>query len=82
MPTTRSGLVLVKASRLIMSSPREDRFKITSVWADQPMLESQLNSGLHVDWRIVTVFFQPDFQDVLGNNHRASYVTVWERKDA
>ena len=81
MPNTRSGLVLVKASRLIMSSPREDRFKITSVWADQPMLESQLNSGLHVDWRIVTVFFQPDFQDVLGNNHRASYVTIWERKD-
>jgi hypothetical protein len=65
-----------------MSAPREDRFKITSVWADQPMLGVELNSGLHDDWRIVTVFFQPDFKDALGNNHRASYVTVWERKDA
>ena len=65
-----------------MSAPREDRFKITSVWADQPMLGVELNSGLHDDWRIVTVFFQSDFTDVLGNNHRASYVTVWERKDA
>ena len=65
-----------------MSSPREDRFRITSVWADQPMLENQLNSGLNHDWRIVTVFFQPDFKDVLGNNYRASYVTVWERKDS
>jgi hypothetical protein len=52
-----------------MSAGREDRFKITSVWADQPMLGSQLNSGLHDDWCIVTVIFQPDFQDVLGNNH-------------
>ena len=77
----RSGLV-VRASRLTMSSPREGRFKITSVWADQPMLGVELNSGLHDDWRIVTVFFQPDFKDALGNNHRASYITVWERKDA
>jgi len=46
------------------------------------MLESQLNSGLHDEWRIVTVFFQSDFKDALGNDHRASYVTVWERKDA
>ena len=44
-----------------MSAQREDRFKITSVWADQPMLGVELNSGLHDDWRIVTVFFQPDF---------------------
>jgi len=65
-----------------MSSPREGRFKITSVWADQPMLEGQLNSGLHNDWHIVTIFFQPDFTDALGNNHRASYVTVWEHKGA
>jgi hypothetical protein len=63
-------------------APREDRFKVTSVWADQPMLEVELNSGLHDGWRIVTVFFQPDFKDALGHNHRASYVTVWERKDA
>jgi hypothetical protein len=46
------------------------------------MLDIELNSGLHDDWRIVTVFFQPDFKDALGNEHRASYVTVWERKDA
>ena len=65
-----------------MSESREDRFKTTSVWADQPMLDIELNSGLHDDWRIVTVFFQPDFKDALGNDHRASYVTVWERKDA
>ncbi len=65
-----------------MSEPREDRFKTTSVWADQPMLDIQLNSGLNDGWRIVTVVFQPDFTDALGNNHRASYVTVWERKDA
>ena len=65
-----------------MSELREERFKTTSVWADQPMLDIELNSGLHDDWRIVTVFFQPDFKDALGNDHRASYVTVWERKDA
>jgi hypothetical protein len=56
-----------------MSELREVRFKTTSVWADQSMLDIQLNSGLHDDWRIVTVVFQPDFKDALGNNHRASY---------
>ena len=65
-----------------MSGPRGERFKTTSVWADQSMLDIQLNSGLHDEWRIVTVFFQPDFKDALGNDHRASYVTVWERKNA
>ena len=65
-----------------MSELRQVRFKTTSVWADQSMLDIELNSGLHDDWRIVTVVFQPDFTDALANNHRASYVTVWERKDA
>jgi len=65
-----------------MSELREARFKTTSVWADQSMLDIQLNSGLHADWRIVTVVFQPDFTVALGNNHRASYVTIWERRDA
>jgi len=65
-----------------MSELREDRFKTTSVWADQPMLDIELNSGLHDDWRIVMFFFHPVFKDALGNDHRASYVTVWERKDA
>ena len=64
-----------------MSELRQVRFKTTSVWADQSMLDIELNSGLHDDWRIVTVVFQPDFTDALGNNHRASYVTIWERKD-
>jgi hypothetical protein len=65
-----------------MSELRQVRFKTTSVWADQSMLDIELNSGLHDDWRIVTVVFQRDFTDALANNDRASYVTIWERKDA
>ena len=49
-----------------MSELPEDRFKTTTVWADQPMLDIELNSGLHDNWRIVTVFFQPDFHRCAG----------------
>lgn len=45
------------------------------------MLESQLNSYMH-DWRVVTVVFQPEFKGSDGMINKASYLTVWERKDA
>lgn len=45
------------------------------------MLEGQLNSYMH-DWRVITVVFQPDFKDAQGNLQRASYLTIWERKDS
>jgi hypothetical protein len=65
-----------------MSAPQRDRFKVTSVLADDFRLADQLNSFMNDDWRVVTVIFQPEFKDADGNNQRAHYVTVWERKDA